>query len=147
MAREKSAGAVVYRVTEDGNLLYLLLQPAPGKPWGFPKGKLDKGETEEQAARREISEEAGLPAVEFETNFRHVVHYTYRRGRSVVRKDVIYFLAQTMTAEVRISWEHSAYRWATVEDALDLVVYENAQEVLRQAHEHLLQRYGLAREG
>ena len=137
MATEKSAGAVVYRVTEDGNLLYLFLQAAPGKPWGFPKGKVDEDETNEQAARREITEEAGLRHVDFDPDFQHVVHYVYRRGRSLVKKDVVYFLARADTAMVHISWEHVAYQWATLEDGLQLVIYENARETLRKAHEHL----------
>jgi 8-oxo-dGTP pyrophosphatase MutT (NUDIX family) len=133
MAVEKSAGAVVYRKTEDGKVMYLLLQPAPGKPWGFPKGKIDAGETERQAAVREISEEAGLPPVTLDPTFRHVVHYTYRRGRQMVKKDVVYFLARTDTAEIRISWEHVAFRWAALADALTLVAYDNARDTLRAA--------------
>ncbi len=133
MAVEKSAGAVIYRVTEDGSLMYLLLQPAPGKPWGFPKGKLDAGENERQAAVREISEEAGLPAVQLDPHFRHAVHYTYRRGRQLIKKDVTYFLARAHTADVRISWEHVAFRWATLDDALTLVAYDNARDTLHAA--------------
>lgn len=128
---------MVYRVAEDGQLCFLLLQAALGKPWGFPKGKMDKGETEEMAARREIAEEAGLPHVEFDTEFRHVVHYIYRRGRSLVNKEVVYFLARTFSEEVNISWEHVAFRWVTFNEAFSLVFYENAREILRCACEHL----------
>ncbi|MHB9026451.1 MAG: bis(5'-nucleosyl)-tetraphosphatase, partial [Armatimonadota bacterium] len=137
MASEKSAGAVVYRVTEDGNRVYLLLQPARGKPWGFPKGKLDAGETEEAAARREIAEEAGLTSVGLDPTFRHAVHYIYRRGRSLIRKEVVYFLARTATNEVHLSTEHVAYRWAAIDDALELVVFENARAILRKADDYL----------
>ena len=49
MVKEQSAGAIVYRITEDDHILYLLLQAAVGKPWGFPKGKLNEGETDEAA--------------------------------------------------------------------------------------------------
>jgi len=144
MATEKSAGAVVYRVTEDGNILYLLLQPGPGKPWGFPKGKIDPGESEEQAARREIFEEAALAPVEFDPDFRQVVHYIYRRGRSLIHKEVIYFLTVAHSADVRISWEHVASRWASLPQALDLVVYDNAREILQLADAHLAERHGLS---
>lgn len=143
MAVEKSAGAVVYRVTEDGNLLFLLLQPAPGKPWGFPKGKLDSGENEEQAARREIWEESGLAEVELDPGFLHVVHYVYRRGRVLIKKDVTYFLARVYTAEVKISWEHVQYRWATLEEARTLVIYENARATLDQAYTIIAAKFNL----
>ncbi len=115
----------------------MLLQAAAGKPWGFPKGKMDEGETEESAARREIAEEAGLQQVEFDPDFRHVVHYMYRRGRALVNKEVVYFLARTFTAEVNISWEHVAYRWVTLEEGLSFVFYENARETLKDANERV----------
>ena len=144
MAKERSAGAVVYRITEDGSLLYLLLQPAEGKPWGFPKGKLDAGESDEVAARREIGEEAGLLDLAFDRGFRHVVHYVYHRGRAMIKKDVVYFLARAHTAHIRISWEHVKFRWSTLEDAMQLLVYESAQETLRLADAYLKRDPGSA---
>jgi len=141
MAKEQSAGAVIYRIAKDGSLLYLMLQPAEGKPWGFPKGKINIGETEEIAARRETAEEAGLEELAFEPDFRHVVYYIYRRGRSTVKKDVVYFLARANTPDVRISWEHVHYRWVPYEDAIGLLVYESAQETLRLAHGYLKTKY------
>lgn len=142
MAIEKSAGAVVYRETVDGNLLFLLLKPAPGKPWGFPKGKLDPGETEEDAARREIAEESGLTDIELDLNFRLIIHYHYRRGRTIIKKSVVYFVARTYTADVHISGEHVDYRWAGIDEALEMVVYENARETLQKAYEYLMKHYG-----
>ena len=140
MIKEKSAGAIIYRLDEEGNIMYLLLQAAPGKPWGFPKGKLDPGETEEEAARREINEEAGLSHFSFEPDFRHAVQYNYRRGRELIKKEVTYFLARTESAEVHISWEHVAYQWAPMPQAFELVHYENARELFRKAHRYLEKR-------
>jgi bis(5'-nucleosidyl)-tetraphosphatase len=137
MVKEHSAGAVIYRISEDGTYRFLLLQPAPGKPWGFPKGKLHRDENEEEAARREIAEETGLQSVELDATFRYVIHYLYRRGRLLVEKDVTYFLVRVDTSDVQLSWEHVAYRWATLEDSLDLVVFENARETLQRTYRHL----------
>lgn len=137
MIREKSAGAVIYRVSEDGTVMYLLLQAVAGKPWGFPKGKLDRGETEDQAARREIAEESGLTQVTFDPLFRFVVQYTYRIARALVKKEVVYFLASVNTSEIHLSWEHVAYMWAPLEEAIELVHFENARELLLAAHTHL----------
>jgi 8-oxo-dGTP pyrophosphatase MutT (NUDIX family) len=142
MIKEQSAGAIVYRITEDGHIVYLLLQAAAGKPWGFPKGKLDAGETDEAAARREIAEEAGLAHVTFDDDFRHIVHYHYRRGRALVKKEVIYFITHADSFEVHLSWEHIGYLWVPLHEALALVHYENARELLRKAHRHLETHYG-----
>ena len=62
MAKEKSCGAVVFR--KDDEVKYLLLHYTPGH-WDFPKGKQEIGETEEQAASREIEEETGIKGIEF----------------------------------------------------------------------------------
>jgi len=51
---ERSAGAVVYRRTSRGRI-FLLLQNA-GR-WDFPKGRVEKGETEAQTVLREVEEE------------------------------------------------------------------------------------------
>lgn len=143
IVKEQSAGAVVYRITEDGQFLFLLLQPSSGKPWGFPKGKLNRGETEEQAARREVREETGLSTVELDPGFRHVIHYQYRRGRGVVNKDVTYFIVQARTPQVHLSSEHVAYRWAPAEQGFELVVFENARDVFRQALAFLRQKFAI----
>ncbi len=141
MVKEKSAGAIIYAIT-DGSVQYLLLQASPGKPWGFPKGKIDAGETEDDAARREVREEAGLTHLSFEPDFRAVVHYVYRHGRVLVKKDVVYFLARTDTTEINISWEHVAYRWASLAESLELVNYENARELLLRVQQYLIAHYG-----
>ena len=70
------AGGIVYK--EDGETVdYLLVRPkrAP-KEWVFAKGRIEKGESAEEAAVREVEEETGVVArsiapvgfVEFEVN-------------------------------------------------------------------------------
>ena len=62
MKMEKSCGAVVSRMTENGREI-LLIRHMNGGHWAFPKGHVEKDETEEQTARREILEETGLIAM------------------------------------------------------------------------------------
>ena len=54
---EISAGGVVVRSTGSGHEVCLI---SDGRYWGFPKGQVEPGETPEQAALREISEETGI---------------------------------------------------------------------------------------
>lgn len=59
----QSAGGVVYYMAADGKPRYLIIKrhAMSGKiEWVAPKGKVQKGETPEQAAMREVSEETGL---------------------------------------------------------------------------------------
>jgi len=56
----RAGGGIVCRTAENGAVEVLLVhRPAYGD-WTFPKGKLDPGETEEEAALREVEEETGL---------------------------------------------------------------------------------------
>jgi 8-oxo-dGTP pyrophosphatase MutT (NUDIX family) len=56
------AGGVVYRL-DNGRRAYLLVRSRTSAPeWVFPKGHIEAGETPEQAATREVQEEAGVRA-------------------------------------------------------------------------------------
>ena len=61
----QSAGGIIYYIHKDGEPRYLLMKRyAVSKKIErvAPKGKIEPGETIEQAATREIAEEAGIPA-------------------------------------------------------------------------------------
>jgi predicted NUDIX family NTP pyrophosphohydrolase len=64
---KESAGTLLYRF-RNGSLEVLLVHPSGGynrhAPWSIPKGKLDPGESDEAAARRETEEETGVRAGE-----------------------------------------------------------------------------------
>jgi bis(5'-nucleosidyl)-tetraphosphatase len=132
---EKSCGAVIYRL-EDGRRLYLLMHYEEGH-WDFPKGHVEKGETEEQTARREIAEETGITEVEFEKFFREVISYSFKRGGELVPKEVIFFAGKTHEKEVRLSDEHTGFVWLPYQSAMKKISYRNAKEMLRKAEEKL----------
>ena len=52
MKREKSCGALVYRVTPNGQKELLFIKHRHGTHWSFPKGHMEEGETEVQTALR-----------------------------------------------------------------------------------------------
>ncbi len=54
-----AAGGVVWR-RSDGRIEVVLVHRPRYDDWTFPKGKLDVGETDEEAAVREVMEEASL---------------------------------------------------------------------------------------
>jgi len=57
-----SAGGVVLGGIDDLDHVYIRKPTNNFGPWGFAKGKIDKGETQEQAALREVEEEIGIVA-------------------------------------------------------------------------------------
>ena len=58
--RTSAGGVIVRRETETGRILFAVVREADFASYVLPKGGVDPGETHEQAARREIEEEAGF---------------------------------------------------------------------------------------
>jgi 8-oxo-dGTP pyrophosphatase MutT (NUDIX family) len=127
---ERSAGAVVFRDTPEGRL-YLLLQN--GGRWDFPKGGVEKGETELDTVMREVEEETGLGAIRILPGFRKVIEYYYKRNRKNIHKQVVYLLASTSTEKVRISFEHQGFGWFSYEEAVLKASYDNSKVTLSEA--------------
>ena len=135
MPKEKSCGAIVFKKQKDG-IKYLLLHYGAGH-WDFPKGRQEKNENEEQAAMREIKEETGIEDVNLIDGFRETINYFYKLGEETVFKEVIFFLAQAATDEVKLSSEHIGYAWLGYENAYKKLTFSNAKELLRKANQFL----------
>lgn len=90
MFYEKSCGAVVFtRINNE--IKYLLIRNLSGI-YGFPKGHVEKGETEEETALREIFEEVGL-LVKLIPGFRSYDEYPILEKKNTI-KQIIYFLGE-----------------------------------------------------
>ena len=139
--KERSAGAVVFSHMPDGPE-YLLLRYGGGN-WGFPKGHVEAGETDVQAAQREVAEETGIPVEQQKLlpGFEDDTDYRFRRGSTLVEKDVIFFLLESTQRDVKISHEHSGYAWLPYAQALQRVSFEGPRRILQAAHAfHMEQR-------
>ena len=142
MAREeRSAGFIAFHTpgSPTGGATspqYLLLDH--GRHWSFPKGHLEKGETDLEAAVRELREETGITAPQVVPAFRHEIQYFFRhRSRGLVRKTVTYFLARVSSRKTTLSSEHRGAEFLPFEQAIRRATFASDKEVLRQAHAHL----------
>ena len=86
MKREKSCGAIVYRMVNEKPQI-LLIKHKNGGHWSFPKGHIELNETEQETALREIKEETGIDVV-LDPSFRETVHYSPKKDTN---KEVVYF--------------------------------------------------------
>ena len=143
MLSERSAGAVVFRA-ENGKRLYLLLHYTGGY-WDFPKGNIEKGETEEQTTRREIEEEAGIKDLVFVPDFKEKIKYFYKREGQQINKEVVYFLAETKTSAIKISWEHTGFEWLPFREALERTAFNNSKAILKKAEALLSGEKGIGK--
>jgi len=132
MPQERSAGLVVFRMG-DGVPSFLLLHYGRGH-WGFPKGIIEAGEAEEEAAIREAEEETGLSNFMLLNDFKEKIEYFYRRGGEAVHKEVVYFLAETQERDVKLSFEHRGYEWLEFNEALNRLSFDNDKKILRKAN-------------
>jgi len=129
MRRERSAGAVVFNPKIEK---YLLLH-YPAGHWDFPKGHVERGEKNVNAAKREIFEETGLE-IEILFGFNEIIKYHFKEQGILIEKKVIYFLGITEKEEIRLSYEHDGYAWLSYEEALDRLTYDSSKKVLMKAH-------------
>jgi bis(5'-nucleosidyl)-tetraphosphatase len=144
MAKEQSAGAVIFRI-ENKEPCYLLLHYPTSKRtkkeyWDFPKGHLEKGETQQQAAAREVEEETGLKDIFFVLGFAERIHYYFLVEGKTIFKTVLFFLARTKKKEVKLSFEHKGFIWLPFDKAMAKLKFANARRVLRNAHRFLKER-------
>ncbi len=144
MPLESSDGAVVFR-REDSKIFYLLLN-YPGSTgsrqsyWDFPKGHIEKCETQLETVRREVQEETGLTDIKIYGGFKQWIKYFFKSGDKFVSKIVTFYLAETQTKDVKVSFEHIGYIWLPYEEAISKLTYENAKGILRKANDFLSKR-------
>jgi bis(5'-nucleosidyl)-tetraphosphatase len=145
MSIERSAGAVVFR-EEDGKRLFLLLSyPSSGHRankdyWDLPKGHIEKGESENDAAKREVKEETGLESIVIIPGFKETIKYFFRWEDKDILKFVTFYLAKTQTKEVNISDEHNGFDWLPHQEALKRLSFKNAKEIIKKADRFLFRK-------
>ncbi|MEK7653572.1 MAG: NUDIX domain-containing protein [Patescibacteria group bacterium] len=141
MIREKSAGIIVFRQNPRDGLQYLVLYHR-GSYWNFPKGKVDEGESEMEAASRELKEETGIDKIEIIDGWRQQTQFFFNEGREgkkeLIKKDFIIYLAKLPEGqEVKISHEHNGYGWMDAKTAGKYLRFKNLKEILAEADSYV----------
>ena len=128
-----AAGGVVWRATEDDGLQLALVHRPRYDDWSLPKGKLDRGETFEEAALREVEEEIGARCELGD----ELPPTTYRdhKGRS---KIVRYWLMEAADDfAFAANDEVDELRWVAPSDAVALLSYDRDRALVDAAAEAL----------
>lgn len=137
MIKEKSCGAVIYKKV-NGELLFLVEFMSLGHV-SLAKGHMEKDETEEQTALREIKEETSLDVL-LDTSFRKVITYSPYEG---IIKDVVFFVAETKDDRKPLD-EHDQevndLKYFTFDKAYSLLTHATDKEVLKEAYFYILKK-------
>ena len=135
---ERSAGFVIYRVAPStpGGRVYLLLNY--GRHWDYAKGHVETGESDVEAAIRELREETGLAPPRVVDGFTHEVEYEFRSSRhGSIQKRVVFFLGETHATKLLLSEEHVGAEFLSYDNAMARLTYPTAREVLVAAEAFL----------
>jgi len=125
--KEKSCGAVIFRKHQN-KYQYVLVQQRFGLHFGFPKGHVEKDESEVMTACREVKEETGLD-IEIYDHIREQTSYSPRPG---VIKDVVYFLAQAKSTILSKQEEEIADAiWVDESDVLNKLSYTTDKKLFK----------------
>ena len=163
MPREKSAGAIIFRM-ENGVPHYLLLHyPSmnrKGGHWEFAKGHIEEGEDYERTVKREVAEETGLSDIKIIPGFKEHIKYFFREKRKEkslptlptgqaggrqekpawIFKLVTFFIAETKTKNIKLSPEHINFLWLPFEEAYKKITYKNSKELLKKTNNYLISK-------
>jgi len=126
----KSAGLVVFKGAKPRE--YLVIRYGHGH-WDFPKGHIEAGETPEEAALRELKEETGLDA-DLVEGFKDGFDYWFKEEGDNAHKFVTFFAGEVAGdgSGVKLSHEHTDYRWLRLKEALKQITYDNAKDLLKE---------------
>jgi 8-oxo-dGTP diphosphatase len=126
-AEVKASGGVVWRRGEHGVEIAVVHRPRYDD-WSLPKGKLDPGESWEEAALREVEEEIGLRCRLGDELT--PTAYDDNKGRAKV---VRYWLMEALDGEFVPSGEVDEMRWLAPADAEAVLTHDRDRELLREA--------------
>ena len=125
MKNEKSCGAIV-----ESNGKILIVQQKKSGNYGFPKGHILPGETEEEAAIREVKEETNI---DIEINKKNRYSLSYIQNNDI-NKEVVYFIGTPKKdiKEKKQEKEISNILWIDIDKVRDTLTYDNLKEIWDQ---------------
>ncbi|UCD88315.1 MAG: NUDIX hydrolase [Desulfobacterales bacterium] len=123
-----AVGAIVVR--ENEVLLVKRSQPPSKGRWAIPGGRVELGETLQQAAEREIMEETGLTIRALNPIYTFEVIERDDAGRIRFHYVIVDLLADYVSGELKPSDDASEAQWVTPEELEGLPVSKTTREVL-----------------
>jgi 8-oxo-dGTP diphosphatase len=121
----RAAGGVVWRRRDGDEVEVLLVHRPRYRDWTFPKGKVEDGETDEQAAVREVEEETGLRC-ELGPELPSTAYTDLKLRPKRVR-----YWAMEATADGEAGSEVDEVQWVSIEEAPERLSHRRDREVLR----------------
>ncbi|MDI6800780.1 MAG: NUDIX hydrolase [Thermodesulfovibrionales bacterium] len=135
----RSSGGVIFKKT-DAKPEVALIATKNKTVWTLPKGIIDRGESPETTAAREIEEETGLKG-EIIDAIGEKSYWFYLKEKNIrCKKTVTYFLLRHISGNTEnYCSEVDEAKWFPIDEAVKLVSYKRDKEILEKAKERLEQ--------
>ena len=134
-----SAGGVAYR-ERDGRVEVALISVGDDNRWQLPKGLVEKSESTENAAVREVREEAGINGEVVERLDKVEYWYFWKEDEQRVRyhKYVYFYLLRYESGDVRDhDHEVNEARWFKIDEAINVLAFDSEKKIVEKARELL----------
>jgi len=137
MDRQFAAGGIVFR-EKDGKRRVLLIKDSYGH-WIWPKGHIEKGESPEEAALREVSEETGLESLRILGSIGKQEYWFTLKGEKIFKTVYVFLMENAGDEKLRAQVsEIEKAEWFEPEEAVGKIEYEGSRGLLEKG----LRMYG-----
>src|SRR5687768_11454496 len=132
-----AAGGVVVR--RDGAKLYVAFAREADFPgYVLPKGGVDEGETEEQAARREIAEEIGISELKLLGDFGVRERLNFQKKRWVITRYYLYQTEQVKGTPLDAVKHYTGATWFPL-DELPQILWPEQKELVESNRRRIVE--------
>lgn len=124
-----AAGGIVEKHTAEGILILVIFRTRYGAEWSLPKGKVEEGESLQDAARREVEEETGCrPCIK---SFAGYSCYNVKN----IPKFVFYWLMETEEESIfKPSSEVKKIEWLSPKEVVRRLSYEDERDLILNSY-------------